>query len=408
MPALYPASGESDYQLWRKILTNPGGSNSYSSGEPEHSIKKKILRNQQGTFYPNGTDSEEITVRKILRNQAAALISECGRADPETPSSSDSMNRSLARILINQNGASAYRNAMHDNAILKNILRNQAEAVDAAAGDLPTLTQIQKVIGPCVGGVVPLSTNYIELPIITAYKNNVGGGNSYSLQYRGVMQVWEGGAVVFLAGETESNDPSANVFEVWVGSSPTVGAYVTVAATVGGGGWNASTEKVILPGAGESVYLISGDRGGTGYLTHVPAFAYPGGWSYPIDFILGYQGGTPSAPTEPYQDFSITRIADTIHYTGDWVNTGSFIGLLYSWDSYDTDDWSVLGFLIRHNQSPAIPAFDYSAATFADATLGPAFQGMIAISGSNQIINQFTLGPFLRAAPTVQQGTYPE
>jgi len=149
MPALYPASGDSDYNLWRKILTNPGGSESYFPGEPEHSIKKKILRNQQGQHAPNGTDSEEITVRKILRNQAAALIAECGRADAQGPSSTDSNNRALAKILINQNGSESYSNGSHENAILRKILRNQAIAVDAAAGDGPTLAKIQKVLGPC-------------------------------------------------------------------------------------------------------------------------------------------------------------------------------------------------------------------------------------------------------------------
>lgn len=151
MPALYPASNDSAHSLWRKMLTNPGGTYSPSSGEPEHSYMKKLLRNQEGTQGANSMDSETMTLRKMLRNQAEFLISLCGATAPEYPNSSDNENRLVAKILINQNGALPYINAMKTVPILKRILTNQADAVTAAAGDLSTLENIQKVIGPCAG-----------------------------------------------------------------------------------------------------------------------------------------------------------------------------------------------------------------------------------------------------------------
>ena len=406
MPALYPSSGDSDYNLWRKILTNPGGTYTYSPGEPEHSIKKKILRNQGGTLYPNGTDSEEITVRKILRNQAAALVADCGASSAELPSTNESTNRSLARLLINQGGAETYSNGIHDNAILKKILRNQATAVDAAAGDLPTLENIRKVIGPCGGGTPPVTPSYIEIPFITNY-NWSNGFTTYTIQWRGFIQFWNTGTVVFLAGEGWSNNPSNDVMEVWVGSSRTVGAYVTIDAITGNSTWNATAEKIISPAAGESVYFIAGDRNGIGYLDNVPAIAYPGGWQHPIQSTVGHQNGTPSSPAGPYHRSIITRIADTIHWTGDWVNVGSYNGILYSWDWYDTDDWSSDGFLVLIAQSTAVPGYDYSQATFADATRGPAIQFALSSTGSNLVRGGGKFGPFLRAAPVIQYGTDP-
>lgn len=152
MPALYPASNDTENSLWRKILTNPGGTDTYMLGDPDHAIMKKILRNMGGPQYPASTDTETVTVRKILRNQAENLISECGATDVQYPNSSDTVTRLLAKILINQSATLGYVNGMSDNPILKRILRNQADAVEAANGNQSVLANILKVIGPCGGG----------------------------------------------------------------------------------------------------------------------------------------------------------------------------------------------------------------------------------------------------------------
>lgn len=389
--ALYPASNDSAYNLWRKILTNQNGAETYFPGEPEHSIKKKIVRNQGGPNLPASNDTERTTLAKMLRNQIYAIENTCsGIALASSVSSNDTETTILAKLLRNQEASNSYTLGIADVPILKLILGNMAAAIDAG-GDA---AQIAKVFVPCASTppppVVPMK---LVLPLVTRYAIRVGGTTS-DVRFKGTVTLFDDGHYEF-DGQC-GGFAVANQFKVWVGSSPTVGAYQNL--FLSGNNAYIAVSATVTPGVGEKVYLIFGDEQNVGYRSNILAFDYPDGFVSPLEWVIGGSVGSPAFPSAPYVRHILTRNGNNIDSDFTY-QANSSVGFFYNYTLYEISTLTEGGFNIIYNSTGSIANKLDSFVTNADNNLGLMIQSGTAQSGTNQRWGIGHIGPFIRTPP---------
>lgn len=392
MPALYPASSDSSYNLWRKILTNQAGAIGFTNGQSEHVIKKNVLRNQGGTYSPNSTDQERTTLAKILRNQVEAIEGVCSSIPAAGgPSSNDTETTVLAKILRNMEAANSYTLGISDVPILRLILRNMATAIDGGG----TIADIQKVLGNCPGASPPTPPEdpmKLVLPLVTEYALRVGAITS-DVRFKGTVTIFNDGHYEF-DGEAAGYN-AADQFSVWVGSSPTVGAYVDLFLT--GASAFIPVSASVTPAEGEKVYLIAGDKNNVGYLQHVLAFDYPDGLILPMTWVLGTSIGNPTTPGGAYIIHSLDRSGNDINSDFEYV-ANSTIASLFFWNAYNLTTLVEGGFGITYNAAGSTDRLD-PFTTDADNNIGLTLVSILQQTGTNQRWGLFKIGPFIRTPP---------
>ena len=267
------------------------------------------------------------------------------------------------------------------------------------------------------------NVDFYTLPVRTRYQYvNVGGGSSSQLEFVGHVEIYETGTVRFNGYVKNTNALAITPdFEVWVGSSRTVGTRTSIYDNVPADSTFYAVDFTIRPGAGESVMLMSGDSspntGGEFYPIDCFDFGNSG-WKSTIDVIVPWDG-VPINPTveEGYVTLSLYWSGTNFKNDYNYVAKGdsSTVGVAQDWSSFDFSDsdprnWALTVFNSTYINQVSSKTGNQTVALPASATDGYWTYANVARSGINITRAQFAIGPFPRTvyAPTLESGPEPE
>lgn len=258
----------------------------------------------------------------------------------------------------------------------------------------PGLRFVGVVAGSEGGG--GMANQFVQVPAVTSYLRAISVDGAFSqVQFLGTIRCFGDGRMRFV-GTIEripvNGDAATNVdYEVWVGASSSVGAFVTLGSAAIFPGTD--IDVTVDPGVGESVFLLLGNRLSSPQTIKVRAVAFPDGWQLPLTLRVDDNGFA------AHHEITISKSGNDVVMAGDYV-TDNTIGQLFS--SERDSGFVEANFTVHFNQVASNVGYSYARTIPATAGTGVTVFAGIGRSVVNRLFGIGQIGPIMREAPVIE------